>query len=879
VLLVGFLAAGCTFGSLDTPVPPTDLTYSTNPAVYPLGVEMTPNLPTSKGGAVLSYAVWPALPAGLRLDPATGAITGTPLLLTTIASFTVTATNDAGSTTASLDLTVASSGIVPGPPLGVTATPDVRSAALSWDAPLASGSGPVSGYLVLVAPPTPTSTVSVAGTTALVTGLANGASYSFTVVASNAAGAGPASLPTAPITTPDLPAAPGNLTAAAGNGWVSLSWTAPAQDGGRPLTGYGLIVSPEARGAVLEVAGLTGLVTGLSNGVAYTFQVHAVTAVGDGPPSAASAAVTPSAGACVADAACAGGGWCLAGSCQAAYGLSLSSSIAPAADGRTYASRTVPLVVGVTGGAPMVELTLVGMGRLQVLGPPAYAFTWDTSTLAQGTYRLVATAHGGSRTYTSLPLEIVVDRTAPQVISRAPQPGTAAASNADWRSPITVQFSEVLDASALLAPGNVLVLAGTTALPTTLARSADGTTLTIQLTEPPPSTDVAVTLQHGITDLAGNGLAATTWRLVFPEWLELAAPFQEGLSTSGGLEVKLVVDALGRPVAAFNVPGVHTGPGTKVIRRWTGEAWQDLPLGGASSPGCVGGLALDPSGLPVMVWDQTPPVSAVEVCTGRWSGTTWERACPPGPRVDPLLHQLDCRTALQVGSTGRRVIAYRDSLDALQASELDGAQWTLLTSGPLATSAEATSDVEVSVDAGGQARVSWAGAAGISVWSHGAALPTLLPYPSLAARASFGPARMDSTGRRPAGVVLDSSGSATTLSVQQYGCGLPAGCGLDPAPWQRLGGTLNVDRRHDASLPALALDPTGNPVVAWREGGEIFARRWTGAAWLPLGVGHVATDGKITGLALAVGPAGHVIVSWTASVGKGTGVTIQLYDR
>jgi hypothetical protein len=660
---------------------------------------------------------------------------------------------------------------------------------------------------------------------------------------------------------------------------VSLSWTAPALTGGRPLTGYGLAVSPEAAGAVLEVAGLTGLVTGLSNGVAYTFQVHAVSAVGDGPPSAASAAVTPSASACVADASCAGAGWCLAGSCQAAYGLSLSTSLAPAPDGRIHASRNVPLVVDVTGGEPSVELSLVGGGRLQVLGPPAYAFTWDTSTLVQGAHQVVATARGGGRTYSSLPLEIVVDRTAPQVIARSPQPGTAAAASADWSSPITVQFSEAMDGSTLLAPGNVVTLAGTAALPATLATSADGTTLTIQLTAPPPSPDVTVTLQRGITDLAGNSLAATSWKLVFPEWLVLPAPFDAGLSATGALDVRLVVDVLGRPVAAFNVAGARSGLGTKVIRRWTGEAWQDLPLTGASSAGCVGGLALDPAGQPVMAWDQTPPASALVVCTAQWSGSAWEPACLPTALADPLLHQLDCGTALHVGPTGRRLIAYRNARDALQASELNGTQWTLLSTDPLATSAEATSDVEAAVDAGGQARVSWTGAAGISVWSAGTALPTRLPYPSHGARARFGPARMDPTGQRPVGIVLDSSGSATTLSVQQYRCGSPTGCGLDPAPWQTLGGPLNADRRHDASLPALALDPAGLPVVAWQEAGEIFARRWTGSAWQPLGAGHVAADARITGLALAVGPAGQVVLSWTATVGRGTGVTIQRYDR
>jgi hypothetical protein len=86
---------------------PSSLSYFINPATYTLGVAIT-NTATSGGGAVVSYSVLPALPTGLTLNPTTGTISGTPTAVSSIASYTVTATNSGGSTTASLSIAVVS---------------------------------------------------------------------------------------------------------------------------------------------------------------------------------------------------------------------------------------------------------------------------------------------------------------------------------------------------------------------------------------------------------------------------------------------------------------------------------------------------------------------------------------------------------------------------------------------------------------------------------------------------------------------------------------------------------------------------------------------------------------------------------------------------
>lgn len=90
-----------------------------------------------------------------------------------------------------------------------------------------------------------------------------------------------------------VPGAPTSVSALAGDGQAVVSFTAPVNDGGSPITGYRVTASPGSIVATGASSPIT--VTGLTNGTAYTFTVEAQNASGYGPPSIASASVTPSA--------------------------------------------------------------------------------------------------------------------------------------------------------------------------------------------------------------------------------------------------------------------------------------------------------------------------------------------------------------------------------------------------------------------------------------------------------------------------------------------------------------------------------------------------------------------------------------------------------
>jgi hypothetical protein len=102
-------------------------------------------------------------------------------------------------------------------------------------------------------------------------------------------------VPPSPTTAP---AAPTIGPATFGNASTTVRWTAPSTDGGSAITGYLVRVLDKtgAQMGALRPAGATAtslLVTGLTNGASYQFQVAATNAVGTGPNSALSTVVIP----------------------------------------------------------------------------------------------------------------------------------------------------------------------------------------------------------------------------------------------------------------------------------------------------------------------------------------------------------------------------------------------------------------------------------------------------------------------------------------------------------------------------------------------------------------------------------------------------------
>lgn len=98
---------------------------------------------------------------------------------------------------------------------------------------------------------------------------------------------------------PTAPSAPRTLTATAGTGSVALGWSAPASDGGSPVTGYDVYVATTSGGqgdaplnaTPLPAGAASYTATGLVNGQTYFFTVRALNGVGRSAPSNEASAV------------------------------------------------------------------------------------------------------------------------------------------------------------------------------------------------------------------------------------------------------------------------------------------------------------------------------------------------------------------------------------------------------------------------------------------------------------------------------------------------------------------------------------------------------------------------------------------------------------
>jgi hypothetical protein len=262
--------------------------------------------PSDGGSTITGYSVT----AADQTNPGSGGQTatgsGSPITVGGLTngdtySFTVTATNAAGTGQPSPSSSPVVPFTSPGAPTVTGLTPGKGQVEVDF-LPGDTGGSPVTAYSVTASDQTNRAnggqTATGSGSPITVGGLTDGDTYTFTVTAINAAGSGTASQPSGPAIPQDVPSAPSITAVTAGAESAAVSFDPPATDNGSQVLSYTVTASdqtnPANGGQTAIGSGSPVTVGGLTDGDTYTFTVAATNGIGTGPSSQPSETAVPS---------------------------------------------------------------------------------------------------------------------------------------------------------------------------------------------------------------------------------------------------------------------------------------------------------------------------------------------------------------------------------------------------------------------------------------------------------------------------------------------------------------------------------------------------------------------------------------------------------
>jgi len=257
------------------------------------GALLSWSAPTYTGGSILTAykitygSITKTFPANTTTALITGLVNGTEY------TFSIVAKNIMGDSITPLTSNAITPYALPGAPV-VTVVPGDSMATLSWTATPANENSPITGYAltctnqaVTIDPPI----VSPKG----ISGLTNGTSYTFRI--NSVSDIGSSAIISKTTLVAAVPDSPTNLVATRGAASAVLSWSAPASNGGAPVTSYVITSVPAITPITLatKILPTTTTISKLTNGTEYTFYIVARNSTGPSVTSSGSNAVTPAA--------------------------------------------------------------------------------------------------------------------------------------------------------------------------------------------------------------------------------------------------------------------------------------------------------------------------------------------------------------------------------------------------------------------------------------------------------------------------------------------------------------------------------------------------------------------------------------------------------
>ena len=345
--------------------------------------------------------------------------------------------------------------VAPDAPTDVTAVagPAPDSVTVTWAAPANTGGSAILDYRIASQPGQHAAVAAASATSAEVTGLSPGVPYTFTVRARNVDGSSVPSTRSNEVTLGNgtistVPDAPTDVSAVAGDGSATLSWTPPANDGGAALTKYRMIVQPGGTWVEVGAPATSGDFPGLLNGSTYSFTVRAYNDVGGSASSGASNSVVPGSG-----------------------GTATNVPSTPTGVTATVASPTSAQVSWTTptsdGGSPITGYRVTAQPGGKVLDTSSTATTALFSGLTSGgtytfTVQAINTNGISSSSVASAPLSLGGPASVPDIPRSVVAAAGSGSATVTWAAPVSDGGSPVTSYRVTSQPGTVSLEVGAT---------------------------------------------------------------------------------------------------------------------------------------------------------------------------------------------------------------------------------------------------------------------------------------------------------------------------------------------------------------------------------------------------------------------------------
>jgi hypothetical protein len=378
----------------------------------------------------------------------------------------------------------------------------------------------------------------------------------------------------------------------------------------------------------------------------------------------------------------------------------------------------------------------------------------------------------------------------------------------------------------------------------------------------------------------GNGVPVVVWqeyaagdteiyvsRWDGQAWVEAGT----GAATGGGISnntgassapaATAVLDPHGSLIVAW--ADDSTGNNEIYVRRGKDLLWQEYGAGSASDGGVSNNtttslypaMAVGTDGNPIVAWSDYAGGN-YETYVKRWNGSAWVEMGAGSASGGGISGNTGSSSypAIAIGTDGNPIITWHDSSggdNEIYVKRWNGSSWVQIGTGS-------------------------ASGGGISNNNYDSVYPAIAIGPDGNPIITWADKSSGPGGTSGDYEIYARRWDPTSSSWVEIGTGSATEGGIS-------------NNTYDSSLPAIAIDGSGKPVIVWRDyrtssNAEIYVRQWDGSSWVEMGTGG-ATVGGISNNAgtsstpaIAIDADGNPIVAWQDSTGGNNEIYVRRWD-